>query len=341
MKKIFTIALISFSFLTCISQEYKVSKKIKIAGNEGWDYLAVDEVNQHLFVSHGSVVNVVDLKSDETIATISDTKGVHGIAIANDLNKAFITDGKDNTVTIVDLKTFKLIEKVTIEGQKPDAVLYDQFSHKVFTYNAKSNDATVLDAVTNKVIKSIPLGGKPEFSATNTKGLIYVNIEDKNEIKTIDAAKLEVIATWSIAPGDEPSGLAIDLNTNRLFSVCGNKLMIIVDASNGKVIQTLPIGDGCDGVAFDAKKKLAFSSNGEGTITVVKEENANKFSVLETVKTQKGARTIAINKTRGDLYLTTADFGEKPKPTTENPNPRASIIPDSSVVLVVASNSKK
>ena len=341
MKKTFSVALILFSFLTCISQEYEVSKKIKIAGNEGWDYLAVDEVNQHLFVSHGSVVNVVDLKSDETIATISDTKGVHGIAIANDLNKAFITDGKDNTVTIVDLKTFKLIEKVTIEGQKPDAVLYDQFSHKVFTYNAKSNDATVLDAVTNKVIKSIPLGGKPEFSATNTKGLIYVNIEDKNEIKTIDAAKLEVIATWSIAPGDEPSGLAIDLNTNRLFSVCGNKLMIIVDASNGKVIQTLPIGDGCDGVAFDAKKKLAFSSNGEGTITVVKEENANKFSVLETVKTQKGARTIAINKTRGDLYLTTADFGEKPKPTTENPNPRASIIPDSSVVLVVASNSKK
>lgn len=294
-----------------------------------------------MFVSHGSVVNVIDLISDKTIATIADTKGVHGIAIANDLNKAFITDGKDNSVTIVDLKTFKLIEKVTIEGQKPDAVLYDQFSHKVFTYNAKSNDSTVLDAVTNKVVKTIPLGGKPEFSVTNTKGLIYVNIEDKNEIKMIDVTKLEVIATWSIAPGDEPSGLAIDLDSNRLFSVCGNKLMIVVNASSGKIIKTLPIGDSCDGVAFDAKKKLAFSSNGEGTITVVKEENENKFSVLETVKTQKGARTIAINKTKGNLYLTTADFGEKPKPTTENPNPRASIIPDSSVVLVVASTSKK
>ena len=340
MKKIFSIVLISFSFISCISQNYKVSKKIKIAGDEGWDYLAVDEANQHLFVSHGSIVNVVDLATDKEIATITDTKGVHGIAIANDLNKAFITDGKDNSVTIVDLKTFELIEKVTIEGQKPDAVLYDQFSHKVFTYNAKSNDATVLDAVTNKVIKSIPLGGKPEFSATNTKGLIYVNIEDKNEIKTIDAAKLEVIATWSIAPGDEPSGLAIDLDTNRLFSVCGNKLMIVVDASNGKVIKTLPIGDGCDGVAFDAKKKLVFSSNGEGTITVVKEENANKFSVLETVKTQKGARTIAINKTTDALYLSTADFGAKPEPTTENPNPRASIIPGSFVVLAVANSSK-
>lgn len=340
MKKIFSILLIIFCFATSISQTYKVSKKINIAGDEGWDYLAVDEINQHLFVSHGSVVNVIDLKSDKTIFTILDTKGVHGIAIANDLNKAFITDGKDNTVTIVNLTTFELIAKVVIEGQKPDAVLYDQFSQKVFTYNAKSNDATVLDAVTNKVVKTIPLGGKPEFSVTNTKGLIYVNIEDKNEIKTIDATKLEVTTTWSIAPGDEPSGLAIDLETNRLFSVCGNNLMIIVDASNGKIIKTLPIDDGCDGVAFDAKKKLIFSSNGIGTITVVKEDNANNFSVLETIKTQKGARTIALNKTTNQLYLSTADFGTKPEPTTENPKPRASLIPNSFVVLVVESNIK-
>jgi YVTN family beta-propeller protein len=340
MKKIFYIIITICSISNCIGQTYKVSKKINIEGNEGWDYLTVDDANQHLFVSHGSVVNVVDLITDKTIATIADTKGVHGIAIANDLNKAFITDGKDNAVTIVNLKTFELIEKVTIEGQKPDAVLYDQFSHKVLTFNAKSNDATVLDAVTNKVVKTIPLGGKPEFSVTNTKGLIYVNIEDKNEIKTIDATKLEDIATWSIAPGDEPSGLAIDLETNRLFSVCGNKLMVIVDASNGKIIKTLPIGDGCDGVAFDAKKKLVFSSNGEGTITVVKEKTASDFSVLETVKTQKGARTIALNKTTNQLYLSTAEFGAKPEPTTENPKPRAGLVPNSFVVLVVQNNSK-
>lgn len=338
MKKIFSILFIGFCIINCTSQTYKVSKKINVAGDEGWDYLAVDNVNQHLFVSHGSVVNVIDLKTDKTIATIADTKGVHGIAIANDLNKAFITDGKDNAVTIVNLTTFELIEKVVIQGQKPDAVLYDAFSKKVFTYNAKTSDATVLDAVTNKVVKTIALGGKPEFSVTNTKGLIYVNIEDKNEIKTINTTTLEVTATWSIAPGDEPSGLAIDLETNRLFSVCGNNLMIIVDASNGKIIKTLPIGDGCDGVAFDAKKKLVFSSNGEGTITVVKEENANSFSVLETVKTQKGARTITINKTTGQLYLSTAEFGAKPEPTTENPKPRASLIPNSFVVLVVENN---
>lgn len=337
MKKIFSILLIFICFATSISQTYKVSKKINIAGDEGWDYLAVDEVNQHLFVSHGNVVNVIDLKSDKTISTILDTKGVHGIAIANDLNKAFITCGKENAVVIVDLKTFQLIEKVSIEGQKPDAVLYDQFSHKVLTYNAKSSDATVLDAVTNKVVKTIPLGGKPEFSVTNNKGMIYVNIEDKNEIKTIDAKTLEVTATWTIAPGDEPSGLAIDLESNRLFSVCGNKLMVIIDATNGKIITTLPIDDGCDGVAFDAKNKLAFSSNGKGTITVVKEENANAFSVQETVKTQKGARTIAINKTTHQLYLSTAEFAAKPEPTVESPKPRASFVPDSFVVLVVES----
>jgi len=256
------------------------------------------------------------------------------------LNKAFITDGKDNAVTIVNLTNFELIEKVSIEGQKPDAVLYDQFSHKVFTYNAKTSDATVLDAVTDKIIKTIPLGGKPEFSVTNTKGLIYVNIEDKNEIKTIDATKLEVIATWSIAPGDEPTGLAIDIETNRLFSVCSNKLMIVVDAANGKIIKTLPIDDGCDGVAFDAKKKLVFSSNGIGTITVVKEENKNSFIVQETVKTQKGARTIALNKTTNQLYLSTAEFGVKSEPTPENPKPKASLVPNSFVVLVVESQDK-
>lgn len=335
MKKIFSLLIIGFCTINCTSQTYKVAKKINIAGDEGWDYLAVDNVNQHLFVSHGSVVNVIDLKTDKTIATIADTKGVHGIAIANDLNKAFITDGKDNAVTIVNLTTFELIEKVAIQGQKPDAVLYDAFSKKVFTYNAKSSDATVLDAVTNKVVKTIPLGGKPEFSVTNTKGLIYVNIEDKNEIKTINANTLEVTATWSIAPGDEPSGLAIDLESNVLFSVCGNKLMVIVDASNGKIITTLPIGDGCDGVAFDAKKKVAFSSNGEGTITAVKEGKAHSFSVFETIKTQKGARTITVNPSSGQLYLSTAEFGAKPEPTTENPKPRASLIPNSFVVLVV------
>ena len=339
MKKIFYLLLISFGFVANSNcQTYKVAKKIAITGDESWDYLSVDEPNQHLFVSHGNVVNVVDLKTEKTIATIQNTKGVHGIAVANELNKAFITNGKDNSVSIVDLKNFELIEKVAIEGQKPDAVLYDQFAQKVFTFNAKSKDATVLDAITNKVIKTITLGGKPEFSVTNTKGLIYVNIEDKNQIKTIDTKSLEVMESWSITPGEEPTGLAIDLTSNRLFSVCGNNLMIVVDAANGKVIKSLPIGEGCDGVAFDSDRKLAFSSNGAGTITVVKENSANDFSVVQTVTTQKGARTITLNNKTHQLYLSSAEYGAKPAATTENPKPKSPIITNSFAILVVESN---
>lgn len=335
MKKIVVILLMGFGFTNCNSQTFKVAKKINIAGNDGWDYLAVDEINQHLFVSHGSVVNVIDLKSNILITTIPDTKGVHGIAVANDLNKAFISNGKDNSVSIINLETFELMEKVAIQGKNPDAILYDAFSKKIFTYNGKSNDATVLDAISNKELKSIALDGKPEFSVTNNKGLVYVNIEDKNEIKTIDATTLEVTNTWSIAPGDEPTGLAIDLETNRLFSVCGNNKMVVVDALNGKIMKTIAIGEGCDGVAFNPKNNLIFCSNGEGSITVVKEKNASSFSLQETIKTQKGARTIALNKITNQLYLSTANFGEKPKPTLDNPNPRASIIPNTFAVLVI------
>ncbi|MCV9927189.1 YncE family protein [Flavobacterium sp. LS1R49] len=335
MKNTFLLLILAFSISKVCAQKFELSKTISVAGDGGWDYLAVDEVAQHLFVSHGSVVNVIDLKSDKTIATIPDTKGVHGIAIANDLNKAFITDGKDNAVTIVNLTTFELIEKIKIEGVKPDAILYDQFSNKVFVYNAKSNDATVLDAVTNKIIKTIPLDGNPEFSVTNNKGLVYVNIEDKSKIQVVDTKTLKVVNTWGIAPGEEPTGLALDIANNRLFSVCANKLLIVTDAITGKIIKKLPIGDGSDGVAFDAKKKLIFSSNGEGTLTVIKEDSKDAFSVLETVTTQKGARTIALNKTTGQLYMTTADYGKTPDATKENPNPRPAIIPDSFRVLVV------
>lgn len=334
MKKIFilfTIACLGSAF----GQNFKVSKTINIAGDGGWDYLTVDDVNQHLFVSHGDVVNVIDLKTDKTIATIADTKGVHGIAIANEFNKAFITCGKDNTISVVNLTTFTLLEKVKIEGIKPDAIIYDKFSKYVFSFNGKSNDATVLDAKTNKIIKTIPLGGKPEYAVTNGKNLLYVNIEDKNEIKTIDTKKLEVIATFNVTPGDEPTGLAIDNKTNRLFSVCGNKMMLVIDSKTGKLIQNVPIGDGCDGIMFDAKNNLIFTSNGEGTMTIVKEESSNKFTVVQTLVTKKGARTIAINQVTKQLYLSTPEFGAKPEPTIENPKPRASIVPNSFSVLVV------
>ena len=228
------VLFVSLVLITCLSTtkaqaqkfEYQLVQKIQLSGDDGfWDYLTVDEVNQNLYVSHGSQVNVVDLKTSKEIAVISQADGVHGITIANDLNKAFISCGKDASVLVVDLKTFKLIEKVTGTGNNPDAILYDPFSKKVLTFNGSSSDATVIDAVTNKIITNIPLAGKPEFPQTDGKGKIYVNIEDQNSIAVIDITTMKVVNLWSIAPGEEPSGLAYDSANQRLFSVCGNEIM--------------------------------------------------------------------------------------------------------------------
>lgn len=327
--------LLFLFFVPLMAQNLKLSNEIKVEGDHGWDYLSVDELAQRLFVSHGTVVNVIDLKTEKVIATIPDTKGVHGIAIANDLNKAFISNGAENTVTVINLTTFELIDKITISGTNPDAILYDKFSKRVFAYNGRSNDAVVLDALTDKVIKIIPLGGKPEFSATNAKGLIYVNIEDKNQIKVIDATQLEVLHNWYISPGDEPSGLAFDSINNRLFSVCGNSILVVTNADTGKVVTTLPIGKGSDGIFYDDKRKLIFSSNGSGTVTVIAQKDKDHYSVVQTVTTAKGARTLTMSKATGTLYLPTADFGKAPSPTNENQHPRAPISPGSFRILVV------
>lgn len=315
--------------------EYKITKKINTGGDKGWDYLIVDEPTQRLFVSHGTVTQVVDIKKGILLNTIQDTKGVHGIAIANDLNKGFISNGKDTSVTVFDLKTLDIITKTKITGLNPDAILYDEFSHHVFVYNGKTDNATVIDAKTNKVVETIKLTGKPEFSVTDGKGKIYVNIEDKNSITCINATTLKVENNWSITPGDEPTGLAIDIENHRLFAVCGNKMMVVVNSDDGKIITTVPIGDGCDGVIFNEVKKHIVTSNGDGTLTVIKQENANKYSVIETLTTQKGARTIALDKTTNQLFLPTAEYGETPAVTTENPYPRPSIKPNSFVILVV------
>ncbi len=287
---------------------YKLAKTIQLTNDGGWDYLTVDEVNQKLFVSHSSQVNVVDLKTGEQIAVIPSTEGVHGIAIANDLNKAFISCGKDSSVMVVDLGTFKLVAKVTGTGKNPDAILYDQFSKKVFTFNGRSSSSTVIDAVTFKIIATIPLSGKPEFSQTDGKGKVYVNIEDKSTITVINSVTMKVEKEWSIAPGEEPSGLALDNENHRLFSVCGNKMMVISDAIAGKVIANVPIGDGCDGVAFDPATKRIFASNGEGKMTVVQQVSADEYKVVENFPTLPGARTITVNKTTHHIYLPTAEL---------------------------------
>ncbi len=323
MKKInlFVCLVLFFSGIISVNaqsgkSEYKISNRIHLSGDGGWDYLAVDEVNGRLFVSHSTQVNVVDLKTGEQIAVIPDTKGVHGIAIANDLNKAFISNGRDSSVTVINLKTFEFIAKISITGKNPDAILYDPFTHRIFTFNGRSSNSTVIDAKENKQIGTIPLSGKPEFAQTDDKGKIYVNIEDKSSISKINAITLKVEATWSVAPGEEPSGLALDNVNHRLYSVCSNKLMTVTDANTGKLITTVPIGDGCDGVAIDPGTKRIFSSNGEGNITVVQQESADKYNVVETFVTQRGARTIALDKTTHHLYVSTGEYepGEGRRP---------------------------
>ena len=323
------IALIMSSTCLLAQSNYKAGKKIHVEGDGGWDYLNVDEVNGRIFVSHSTVAQVIDIGTGKLVGTIPNTLGIHGIAIANDLNKGFTSNGRDSSVTIFNLKTFEVITKVYVTGRNPDAILYDSYSHKVFTFNGGGNNSTVIDARENKVVGTIPLDGKPEFPVTDGKGKIYVNIEDKSVINVINSVTLKVEQHWPIAPGEEPSGLALDNQTHRLFSVCSNKLMIVTDAETGKIITTLPIGDRCDGVAFDPGNKRAYASNGEGSITVVQEGAGNNFKVLETIPTQPGARTIAIDKTSHHLYLTTAEYEKVPSTA----NRRPTIKPDSFVIL--------
>jgi len=308
---------------------YKIVNKIHVEGEGGWDYISVDEANSRIFVSHSTVAQAVDIKTGKVAGTIPDTKGIHGIAIAADINRGFTSNGRDSSITVFNLKTLEVITKVKVTGRNPDAILYDPFSKKVFTFNGGSSNSTVIDAKENKVVATIPLEGKPEFSVTDGKGKIYVNIEDKSLVDQINVTTLKVEHSWSIAPGEEPSGLALDNQNHRLFSVCGNKLMVVTDAETGKIVTTLPIGDRCDGVTFDPDKKRAYSSNGEGTITVVQEENSNSFKVLETITTQLGARTITIDKTTHHLYLPTAEYESAPSGT----NRRPPLKPNSFVIL--------
>jgi YVTN family beta-propeller protein len=342
MKKIYTfigcLVLISGSIALKAqsgSSLYRIANKFHVEGDGGWDYLNADESTGRIFISHGTVVNVIDEKDGKLIGTIPDTKGVHGIAIATDLNKAFISNGRDSSVTIIDLTTLAFITKVTVTGQNPDAIIYDPFSHNIFAYNGRTANATVIDGSANKVVATIRLDGKPENSVSDGKGKVYVNIEDKSEISLINSKTNQVEQTWSIAPGEEASGLALDNETHRLFAVCSNKLMIVMDALSGKVITSLPIGSGSDGAAFDPSLKRAYSSNGEGTLTVVQEISPNEFKVLENVPTQQGARTITVDKKTHHIFMSTAEY-EAAAPSAGNTNRRPAVKPGTFTILDVA-----
>jgi YVTN family beta-propeller protein len=314
---------------------YKVVKSIPLGGNGGWDYLTADSHNRRLYVSHGTEVDVLNLNTGSVTGKIPNTNGVHGIAIADDLHRGFISDGRDNQVTIFNLKTLAVISTVKA-GTNPDGILYDPFSQRVFAFNGRSNDMTAIDAKTGKVLGTVPLGGKPEFPVTDAQGNVYVNIEDKSEIVHLDPNTLTIKNRWPVAPCESPSGLAIDAKNQRLFPVCDNKMMAVVDAGSGKVVTTVPIGEGPDAAGFDPDKKLVFSSNGEGTLTVVSQETPNTYAVAQTVKTQRGARTMALDLKTHKLYLADAEFGPAPAPSADNPRPRPKILPGTFKLLVVS-----
>ncbi len=323
------IALIICGLSLSAQSNYKIANKFSLPGEGFWDYICVDEINGKIYTSHSTMVQVIDLKTGKLTGVIPNTKGVHGIALAPELNKGFTSNGQDSSVTVFNLVTLEVLKKIKVSGQNPDAILYDSYSKQVFTGNGRSASFSVIDAVNNKEIGTIPLDGKPEAIVTDGKGKIYVNIEDKSSIEVIDAGTLKVLSHWPISPGEEPSGLALDNQNHRLFSVCSNKLMVIVDAITGKVITTLPIGEGCDGAAFDPFYKRAYTSNGEGTMTVIQEENANSFKVLETLPTQPSARTITLDKMTHHIYMPAAEFESAP---SEN-NRRPAIKPNSFTIL--------
>jgi len=314
---------------------YQLKKKIKIGGEGGWDYLTFDSATRRLFISRGAKVIVVDVDADKVVGEIPDTPGVHGIALAPELNKGFTSNGRGNNVTVFDLKTLATLDHVPT-GENPDAIVYDPAMKRVFTMNGRSKDATAIDAQTGHVDGTIALGGRPEFAAADGKAHVYINIEDKSEIVELDSKKLTVVSRWPLAPCEEPSGLAMDTHNRRLFAGCHNKMMAVVDADSGKVIATPPIGQGVDANAFDSGTRFAFASNGDGTLTVVREESPAKFTVVEDVATQRGARTMALDPKSHEVYLVTAEFGPRPEPTTENPQPRPPMIPDTFTVLVLA-----
>lgn len=312
---------------------YHLLRKIEVGGEGGWDYLIVDGAARRLYVSRATRVLVFDVDTGKSIGEITDTPGVHGIAIADDLGRGFTSNGRDGSVTIFELKTLKPITKVKV-GTNPDCILYDQATHRVFAFNRGSQDASAIDAKTGEVAGLIPLGGHPEFAAADGKGMVFVNLDDKSEVVAIDSRKLVAKAHWPVAPGEDCSGMAIDREHHRLFSVCGNKKMTVMDAASGKVIADLPIGSGTDAAGFDPETKLAFSSNGEGTLTVVHQDSADKYTVVENVPTQRGARTMALDPKTHNVFLATAQYGAPPAPTPERPNPRPTVLPNSFVILV-------
>jgi YVTN family beta-propeller protein len=328
MKLILFIAC-TIAFYTAFPQknhEYKVVNTYHISSTGGWDYLIAHEGK--LYVSHSTQVNILDESSGDSVGVILNTSGVHGIAFDDELGRGYTSNGRSNNVTVFNKSDNTVVTQVNT-GENPDAIFYDPFSKMIITCNGRSKNLSVIDPKTNTIIATIDVGGKPETGVSDAKGKVFVNVEDKNEIVEVDMKSKTVLHHWSLNGGEGPTGLVYDAKTKRLFAGCEKKL-VVMNATNGKIVQQLPIGDGCDGVAFDNVRKLVFTSNGEGNMSVIKEISADKYEVAGTYPTKRGARTIAINEKTGTIYMPTADME-----ATNQANGRPKLIPGTFQVLVI------
>jgi DNA-binding beta-propeller fold protein YncE len=313
---------------------YHFIKEIPIGGEGGWDYLTVDSAAQRLYVSHATKVVVIDLSKDQVVGEITNTPGVHGLAPAPELGLGVTSNGRENKAGIVDLKTLQTLSKVDTD-QGPDGMLYNPGQKEAYLFCGRARSATVIDVKAGNVVASIPLGGRPEFAAVDTKAeRIYDNLEDKSQIAVIDAKAHQVITNWSIAPGEEGSGMAIDVKHHRLFIGCHNDLMLMVDDMNGKVLATVPIGEGVDANAFDPGIQLVFASCGDGTTTIAHEDSPDKLAVVQTLATARGARTMAIDPKTHKIYLATAQFESSTNQVSSAPRPRPKMIPGTFKILI-------
>ena len=318
---------------------YRITHQVPLPGDEGWDYLLYDQAGRRLFVSHGSRVLVVDGDKLTVTGEIPDTPGVHGIALAPDLGRGYVSAGRAGTVVVFDLKTLARLKEIKVTGDTPDAILYDPATQRVFTFNGRGRNATAIDARSDAVVGTVALDAKPEFAATDGKGRVYVNLEDRNSLAELDPQKLSVLAVWPLAGCEEPSGLALDAVHGHLMPVCGNKVMAVVNAASGKMLGTAPIGAGVDAAAFDPGTGLAFASCGEGVLTALHIGSSGRPEVAQSVPTQRGARTMALDLEKHRVFLVTADFGPPPPATAAQPHPRPAMVPGSFRLLVLESGS--
>jgi DNA-binding beta-propeller fold protein YncE len=330
---IWFLILVALGSAMAAAPSYRILHTWTLGGDGGWDYLRVDPEARRLYIARATRVMVINADTGESVGEIADTAGVHGVALVPEIGRGFASNGREDTVSVFDLKTLKTLNKIKV-GNRPDAIWYDPASKRVFTFNAGSQDSTAIDAAKGEVVGTISLGGKPEFAQSDGKGTVFVNLEDKHELYALDANKLTVRERWPLQGCEDPSGLAIDTKKHRLFVGCANKVMPVVDADSGRILATIPIGEGVDATAFDEETGLVFASCGEGVLTVAQEDGAGKFKAVN-VPTQRGARTMALDPKTHNVYTVTAKFGAAPAPTAANSHARPAILPDSFIVLML------